>query len=31
MEVVDQLRGVFQKFRRFPREFVVTNPADKVF
>ena len=31
MEVVNQLRGVFQEFRRFPSEFVVTNPMDKVF
>ena len=31
MEVVNQLRGVFQEFRRFPSEFVVTNPTDKVF
>ena len=31
MEVVNQLKGVFQKFRRFPSEFVVTNPSDKVF
>ena len=23
--------GVFQEFRRFPSEFVVTNPTDKVF
>ena len=31
MEVVNQLRGVFQEFRRFPSEFVITNPTDKVF
>ena len=31
MEVVNQLRGVFQKFRRFPSEFVIANPTDKVF
>ena len=31
MEVVNQLRGVFQEFRGFPSEFVVTNPTDKVF
>ena len=31
MEVVNQLRGVFQEFRRFPSEFVVTNTTDKVF
>ena len=31
MEVVNQLRGVFQQFRRFTSEFVVTNPMDKVF
>ena len=31
MEVVDQFRGVFQEFHRFPSEFVVTNPTDKVF
>ena len=31
MEVVNQLRGVFQEFRRFPGEFVVTNPTDKLF
>ena len=31
MEVVNQLRGVFQEFRSFPSEFVVTNPTDKRF
>ena len=28
---MNQLRGVFQEFRRFPSELVVTNPTDKVF
>ena len=31
MDVVNQLRRVFQEFRRFPSEFIVTNPTDKVF
>ena len=31
MEVVNQLSGVYQEFRRFPGEFVITNPTDKVF
>ena len=31
MEVLNLLRGVFQEFRRFSSEFVVTNPTDKVF
>ena len=31
MEVVNQLRGVFQEFCRFPSEFVITNPTDKLF
>ena len=31
MEVVHQLKGVFQPFRRFPSEFIVTNTTDKVF
>ena len=31
MEVVNHLKGVFQEFRRFPGEFVITNPTDKVF
>ena len=30
MEVVDQFRGIFQGFCRFPGEFIITNPADKV-
>ena len=28
---MNQLRGVFQEFRRFPSELVVTNSTDKVF
>ena len=31
IEVVDQFRGVFEEFCRFPGKFDVTNPADKVF
>ena len=28
---MDQLKGVLQEFCRFPSEFVVTNPTDKLF
>lgn len=31
VEVVDQFKGVFQEFHRFQGEFVIANPADKVF
>ena len=31
MELVDQFRGVFQEFHRFPGELIITNPVDKVF
>ena len=31
VEVVAQFKGVLQEFCRFPREFVVANPTDKVF
>ena len=27
---MDEFRGVFQEFYRFPGEFVLSNPADKV-
>ena len=31
MEVVDQFRGVLQELCRFPGEFIIANPTDKVF